>query len=293
VVKKSLIVVVGPTGIGKTSLAITLAQERGTEIISADSRQIFKEMSIGTAKPTAEELAAVPHHFVGRMSIHDSYSAGQFERDALAKIEELHTKHDTVIMVGGSGLYVNAVLYGFDDLPGDSTIRATLKGRLEAEGLESLVTQLQSLDPISAERVDAQNPQRVLRALEVCLSSGKPYSSLLNSGGKERPFDIVLIGLTAAREVVYERINQRVDQMMASGLLEEAKNLFEFRHLNALQTVGYQELFTHLEGQCTLDEAVELIKQNTRRFAKRQYTWFKKLEGLRWFEVGEEVDLCF
>jgi tRNA dimethylallyltransferase len=282
--KKHLIVIVGPTAIGKTTFSIQLAQLFHTEIISADSRQFYKEMSIGTAKPSAEELSQAPHHFIGNISIQDVYSAGKFEQDALAIIEEKFNTHDVLIMVGGSGLYINAVCNGIDNIPSDENIKNALILQHKNEGLEPLLQQLKQVDETYYNQVDKGNPSRIIRALEVCLVSGKPYSSFRENTKKERPFNIVKIGLDAAREEIYNNIHQRVDVMMENGLLDEVKTLHPFKHLNALQTVGYSELFDYLDQKVSLDEAVQLIKQNTRRYAKRQLTWFKKDEDVKWFD---------
>ena len=286
--KKTLLTIVGPTAIGKTSLAIDLALHFGTEIISCDSRQFFKEMSIGTAVPSAEELAQAKHHFIQHKSIFEPYSVGDFERDAITLLTELFQRNDVVIMVGGSGLYADAVLYGLDDFPEVSTeIRNELNTHYQVQGIAYLQTKLKDLDPIQYERMDIQNPQRMLRALEVCIASGKPYSSFLNKKKILRDFTNLTIGLTAEREVVYERINRRVELMLEDGLLIEAQRLFPYKELNALQTVGYRELFDFLEGKTSLDFAVEEIKKNTRRFAKRQYTWFHKNKDIHWFEISQ------
>lgn len=273
---KTLVVVTGPTGIGKTDLAIRLAKHYGTEIISADSRQFFKEMRIGTAVPSDEELRTVPHHFIQHISIHHPYSVGDFERDALKKLEELFEAHDIVIMAGGSGLYIDAVLYGFDSFPEIApSFRAQLKRELQEKGLEELQKELMESDPVYAKKADLQNPQRIIRALEVIRCTGNPYSSYLGRKKTQRSFHSVILGLEAPREEVYRRIEKRVDHMMESGLLEEARRLIEHRHLNALQTVGYKELFGHLEGKYDLQHAIEEIKKNSRRYAKRQGTWFR------------------
>lgn len=286
--KKTLLTIIGPTAIGKTSLAINLALYFGTEIISCDSRQFFKEMSIGTAVPSAEELAQAKHHFIQHKSIFEPYSVGDFERDAITLLTELFQRNDVVIMVGGSGLYADTVLYGLDDFPEVSTeIRNELNTHYQVQGIAYLQTKLKDLDPIQYERMDIQNPQRMLRALEVCIASGKPYSSFLNKKKILRDFTNLTIGLTAEREVVYERINRRVELMLEDGLLIEAQRLFPYKELNALQTVGYRELFDFLEGKTSLDFAVEEIKKNTRRFAKRQYTWFHKNKDIHWFEISQ------
>lgn len=283
--EKILISIVGPTAIGKTALSIKLAQHYQTEIISADSRQFFKEMSIGTAAPTNEELKAAQHHFIHHISIEDDYNVGSFERDALVKLNDLFKTHDTVIMVGGSGLYVDAVTKGLDDFPDvDPQIREELNSRLEREGLESLQKQLKELDPKSYQSIAIDNPHRVIRALEICLGTNQPYSSFLKKKHVERPFKTIHIGLTADRELIYDRINQRVDMMMEAGLLDEVKALENRKHLNALNTVGYKELFYYLEGTWSLDFAISEIKKNSRRFAKRQLTWFKRNKNTLWFD---------
>ena len=286
---KTLITIVGPTAIGKTALAIEVARHYQTEIISADSRQFFKEMSIGTAKPNEQELAAAPHHFVNSHSIHDTFTVGDFEKQAIQKIEELFQKYDVLVMVGGSGLYVNAVLYGFDELPkADEELRNQLNQQLAYQGIEPIQKQLQELDPVYYQEVDIQNPQRIIRALEVCISSGKPFSSFRKTESKKRSFNSIIIGLDMEREKLYNRINQRVDLMMQEGLLAEVKSLQEFQHLNALKTVGYSEILNYLNGEWTLDFAIDKIKQNTRNFAKRQLTWFRKNEGIVWFKPSEK-----
>lgn len=280
-----LVCVVGPTAIGKTSLAIALAKKFNTQIISADSRQFYKEMSIGTAVPTPKELAAVPHHFIQSKSIFQPYSVGDFEREALALLEELFKTHKMVIMVGGSGLYVDAVVKGLDTFPDVPPImREQLNTELAQHGIGKLQQELQQVDPTHYGNVDVQNPHRLIRALEVYRATGKPYSSYLNQNQAERFFKTLYVGLTANRQIVYERINKRVDGMMEQGLLEEAKKLYDHRHLNALQTVGYKELFEFFDGKTTKEEAVSEIKKNTRRFAKRQGTWFRKNESIEWFD---------
>jgi tRNA dimethylallyltransferase len=281
--KKVLLAVVGPTAIGKTALGIQLAKYFDTEILSADSRQFFKEMEIGTAVPTQEELAQVPHHFIQHKSIFDPYSVGDFEKEAIDFLNELFQQKDTVIMVGGSGLYVDAVVNGLDEFPEvDPSIRAELNQELDKNGLSSLQEELKRKDPSYYKIVDLENPHRLIRALEVCRASGKPYSSFLNRPRPKRPFKTLYIGLEAPREVIYERINQRVDLMMEKGLLDEAQQLYPNQKLNALQTVGYKELFEYLGGHCTLESAVSEIKKNTRRFAKRQLTWLRKNNDILW-----------
>ncbi|ATA85583.1 tRNA dimethylallyltransferase [Capnocytophaga sputigena] len=293
--KKTLLTIVGPTAIGKTSLAIDLALHFGTEIISCDSRQFFKEMSIGTAVPSAKELAQAKHHFIQHKSIYEPYSVGDFERDAITLLTELFQRNDVVIMVGGSGLYADAVLYGLDDFPEVSPeIRNGLNKLYQKQGITYLQTRLKDLDPIQYTQMDVQNPQRMMRALEVCIASGKPYSSFLNKKETLRDFTNITIGLTAEREVVYNRINERVELMLENGLLIEAQTLFPHKKLNALQTVGYRELFNFFEGKTSLDFAIEEIKKNTRRFAKRQYTWFHKNKDINWFEINQldKLSIC-
>ncbi|MBT8281750.1 MAG: tRNA (adenosine(37)-N6)-dimethylallyltransferase MiaA [Muriicola sp.] len=281
--QKTLLVIVGPTGIGKTSLGIQLAAHFKTEILSADSRQFFKEMSIGTAVPTAKELEMVPHHFIHHISIHESYTAGDFERDALTKLDELFELHDIVLMVGGSGLYIDAVVYGIDSFPKIRPgLRQELQNELEQGGLKPLQEELMLRDPDYYKKVDLKNPQRVLRAIEVIRTSGKPFSDFLGKGKEKRPFESVILGLEAPREIVYDRINTRVDQMIKSGLLKEVMSLKDYKHLNALQTVGYRELFSYIKGETDLQDAISEIKKNTRRFAKRQGTWFRKNKDIRW-----------
>jgi len=291
----SLISIVGPTAIGKTSLSIALAQAFNTEIISADSRQFFREMNIGTAVPSSEELAAVPHHFIQHISVEDPYSVGDFERDALQKLEQLFQSHKKLIMVGGSGLYVDAVTKGLDEFPDiELEIRRDLNEVYASQGLPALQEKLRHLDPEYFSEVDKENPHRLIRALEVCLGTGKPYSSFRSKKTAQRPFKSLLIGLTAEREVIYDRINRRVDIMMEQGLLQEVQALVARKDLNALNTVGYKEIFQYLEGKYSLEEAVAEIKKNSRRFAKRQLTWFRKNTDIQWFDyktpVAEIVD---
>lgn len=281
----ALITVIGPTAIGKTNLAIQLAQHFQTEIISADSRQFFKEMSIGTANPTAAELSLAKHHFINSHSINQAFSVGDFEEQGLQTLQQIFSRHATAILAGGSGLYINAITHGFDNLPKASPeLREQLNQNFALHGIEPLQKQLQQLDPDYFAEVDIQNPQRVIRALEVCLSTGKPFSEFRTQAHKQRPFKTIKIGLNIDREKLYERINLRVDQMMKEGLLNEVKSLLPYRDKNALQTVGYQELFNYLDGGCSLEEAVAKIKQNTRNFAKRQLTWFRKDTEINWFE---------
>jgi len=287
---KYLISIVGPTAIGKTALSIKLAQYYNTEIISCDSRQFFKEMTVGTAVPEQEELSEAPHHFIQNKSILEEYNVGGFEIDAISKLNELFQKHDVVIMVGGSGLYVNAIVNGLDKFPEvDKSIREELNFRLTTEGIESLQKQLSELDPISYEKIAIDNPQRLTRALEVCIGSGKPYSSFLNLKKENRFFKTISIGLTADRRLMYDRINKRVDIMMGNGLLTEVKRLYPYKSLNALNTVGYKELFKYLDQEWDLDFAISEIKKNTRRFAKRQVTWFKRNQTTQWFDFQYQL----
>jgi len=296
--EKILLSVVGPTAIGKTKLAISLAQHFKTEIISADSRQFFKEMRIGTAVPTAEELKQAKHHFIQHISIFDSYSVGDFERDALLLLDQLFKEKNIVVMVGGSGLYTKAVTQGLDDFPKvDPKIREQLNQEFKEKGIESLQNELKKRDPDYYSSVDLNNPHRLIRALEVCRETNAPYSSFLSKNKKKRPFKTITIGIEADRALIYDRINQRVDLMVEEGLVEEAKLLERNKELNALQTVGYRELFTYFENNeksevnsadKELNFALEEIKKNTRRFAKRQLTWFKKNKETIW--VSNDAD---
>lgn len=290
--KKHLIVIAGPTGIGKTDLSIRLAKQYQAEIISCDSRQFYREMNIGTAVPNKKDLAEVKHHFIQNLSIENPYTVGDFEKDALTKIDELHQKNDVVIMVGGSGLYIDAVCKGLDDFPKIPTdIRARLNQRLVHEGIESLEQELNKLDPDYHKIVDKSNPHRIIRALEVCLVSGKAFSSFRKKQEKTRAFNTIKIILNRDRETLYERINLRVNQMMKEGLLEEVKNLLPFREFNALQTVGYKELFAYFDGECNLETAIEEIKKNTRRYAKRQMTWFRRDPETLFFNPEEDKNI--
>lgn len=288
----TLIVIVGPTAIGKTELCIELAKSLNTEIISADSRQIYKELNIGTAKPDKEALEEIRHHFIGTKSIHDYYTAGMFELDVLEKLRDLFSKHNQIIMTGGSGLYINAVCEGIDALPRvDPEIRNKLIDQYEKEGIQSLRQDLKKLDPDYYEKADLKNPKRLLKALEITVMTGKPYSSFLTRSKKTRPFNILKVGLYKEREELYENINKRVDKMIDEGLLEEAKELYKHKRVNALNTVGYKELFEYLDGNITYKRAIELIKRNTRRYAKRQLTWFSKDEEIKWFQPDEKVKI--
>ncbi len=288
--KPLLICVVGATAIGKTALAVSLAKHFKTEIISADSRQFFKEMTIGTAVPSAEELAAAPHHFIQNRSIFEDYSVGDFEREALKTLDTLFGKHSKVIMVGGSGLYIDAVVKGLDFFPEVSgEIRHELNLELIEKGIESLQKELERVDPEYYTKVDIYNPHRLIRALEIYRASGKRYSSFLNQPSANRNFETLFIGIAADRDIIYDRINRRVEQMFDHGLLEEARALYPHKKQNALQTVGYREMFSYFDGKLREDEAREEIKKNTRRFAKRQQTWFKKNQAIHWFEYKTPI----
>ena len=285
---KTLIVIVGPTGSGKTDLSIGVAQHYACPIISTDSRQFYRGIPIGTAQPTAEELALVEHHFIASHALEDDFNCGAYEVAALARLEELFQRHDVVVAVGGSGLYIKALTEGMDDLPEvDPALRSSLAARLKAEGLEAMAELLHELDPAFYEVVDRKNPARVLRALEVCLTTGKPYSSLRTGVRQEREFNIVKIGTQMQRDVLYDRIDRRVDMMITEGLEQEAREVYHLRHLNSLQTVGYREMFDYFDGKTTREEAIELIKRNSRRYAKRQMTWLRRDEEIAWFSPSE------
>lgn len=287
----TLVVVVGPTAVGKTDLSIEIAKKIGCPIISADSRQVYREMRIGTAVPNERQLAAVPHYFIQNKSIFDRFTAGMFEMEVLDLLRELFIHHPVVLMVGGSGLYIDAVCKGIDEIPAtNEQVREELLLRLQNEGLQSLTEQLKELDPDFYNQVDLKNPNRVMRALEVCLVAGKPYSQLRNNFSNQRFFKTIMVGLTLEREILYNRINQRVDLMMAEGLLDEAKELYLHRSHNALNTVGYRELFQYMDGSCSLEEAIELIKRNSRRYAKRQLTWFSKYP-IKWFSTADSKEI--
>ncbi len=290
--KKHLIVIVGPTAIGKTSMAIEVAKHFNTEILSSDSRQFYKEMNIGTAVPSQEELSAVKHHFIQHLSVHQAYSVGEFERDAIAFINEFFKTHDTLVMVGGSGLYEKAVTQGLDEFPEvDPRIRKQLNDELDLMGLTKLQQELKEADPTYYQEIDIENPHRIIRALEIVRGTGKPFSSFLSKNTKKRNFETIKIGLTLERSEIYDRINRRVDIMMEDGLLDEVKGLYDLKDLNALNTVGYSDLFNYLNEVWGLDFAVAEIKKNTRRFAKRQLTWYRKDEKITWFDPKAKIDV--
>ena len=289
---KTLIVITGPTAVGKTQLCLDVAKRLDIPVINADSRQIYNELSIGTAKPTEAEMQGIKHYFVGTLSLHDYYSASLFEQQVLELLEQLFQTSDYALMSGGSMMYIDAVCDGIDDIPTiDDTTRETMRRRLEEEGLERLCEELLRLDPEYYAIVDRQNPKRVVHALEICTMTGKTYTSFRKREKKERPFRIIKIGLNRDREDLYDRINARVDQMMQQGLLEEAISVYEMKALNALNTVGYKELFNYIGGQWSLDEAVERIKGNTRRYARKQLTWYKKDPNIRWFHPDQKEDI--
>ena len=285
---KTLIVVVGATGSGKTDISLRLATHFAAPIISTDSRQFYRGIPIGTAQPTAEQLATAEHHFIASHELTDNFNCGEYEAQALARLEELFLQHDRVVAVGGSGLYIQALCEGMDNLPqADEQLRQSLTERLKSEGIESLLADLERLDPVYYQQVDRQNPSRVLRAMEVCLQTGQPYSSLRTGERHKRDFNIVKVGIEWNREQLYDRINRRVDMMIDEGLEAEARAVYHLRHLNSLQTVGYREMFEYFDGTITREEAIELIKRNSRRYAKRQMTWFRRDEEIRWFAPTE------
>lgn len=288
----TLVVIVGPTGSGKTDISIEIARRLGAPIISTDSRQVFRNMAIGTAQPTPEQLAAVRHYFIADREVSDDYNAGRFEREALELLEHLFTQHKYVVAVGGSGLYVDALCRGFDNLPqADPELRSKLEQKLRDEGLSALLDDLQKLDPQYYDMVDRNNPSRVLRAVEVCMQTGLPYSAQRSGTVAERPFHIVKLGVTMPRDILYDRINRRVDLMIEAGLEEEARRLYHLKGLNALMTVGYREMFDYFDGNISRDEAIELIKRNTRRYAKRQMTWFGKDKEINW--LGTDANIFY
>jgi tRNA dimethylallyltransferase len=289
---KTLVILAGPTAIGKTSLGIDLAGFFKTEIVSADSRQIYKEMCIGTAVPDKTQLGSVPHHLIRYRSISDYYNASMFEQDAMNSLKVIFSKHPVAILIGGSGLYIDAICYGIDELPAvDQEIREKLQQKFKAEGIESLRFDLKRMDPDYYYSVDLQNHKRILKALEICLITGKTYSSFLKKKIINRYFNMIKIGLDLPREELYDRINNRVDQMISQGLLDEARSLYPNKHLNAMKTVGYRELFMHLDGEISLDKAIELIKRNTRHYARRQLTWFRRYKDLKWFHPDQVEEI--
>ena len=286
--KKTLIVILGPTAVGKTRVAIEIARTFHTEIISSDSRQFYRELKIGVAPPSEQELAKVTHHFIGHLSVSDYYNVSMFEDDVLEKLKELFTAHDHVVMAGGSGLYIDAVCNGIDELPDvDETLRENLKTAYRAHGIEYLKEKLRDLDPEYYDIVDLLNPNRLLRAIEVCVRTGKTYTSLRKNKPEKRDFNIIKTGLNTGRDELFDNINVRVDRMIGDGLVEEARGLLPFREANALNTVGYKELFNYFDGEMDLGEAIVKIKTNTRRYAKRQLTWFKKDDEITWFHPDE------
>ena len=282
---KTLVVITGPTGIGKTEVSIKVARHFNAEIVSADSRQIFKELNIGTAVPSTEELAAIPHHFIQSHSVEENYNASRYETEALELIDKLFQQRDVLLLVGGSMLYIDAICKGIDSMPdADPEVRAALKKQLEEEGLESLRLQLKTLDPEYYKKVDLKNPNRIIHALEISIQTGKPYSSFRSDTPKKRPFQIIKIAFNCDRQVLHNRINLRVDKMMEAGLETEARSVYHKKQLNSLNTVGYQELFAYFNGEISREKAIELIKRNSRRYARKQITWFRRDENVKWFE---------
>ncbi len=291
-IKKTLLVIVGPTAVGKTDFSIALAKRYKTAILSADSRQFFREMNIGTAKPRASELREVKHYFINNLSIRDSYNIADFEKEAIDLVTSYFLKNDVLILTGGSGLYVKAVCEGIDNIPGvDPEIRISLNNLLQEKGLGMLVEKLKEHDPEYFQKVDLNNPQRVIRALEVCLGTGKPYSGFLKGRKQDRTFQTIKIGLNLSRELLYDRINTRMDQMISDGLFEEARGLYPFKEVNALQTVGYKEIFDYMDGKYDRSEAIRLLKRNSRRYAKRQLTWFTRDPDIKWFSPSEQDEV--
>lgn len=290
--RPTLVAIVGPTAVGKTEIGVQLAEHFASEIISADSRQMFRELKVGTALPSADQLNRVKHHFIGNLSLNDYYNVSMFEQDVLILLKELFVKNPVVFMVGGSTLYIDAVFHGIDDLPTvDQDLRQELQKQYHEQGIEFLRMKLKVLDPEYYQRVDLKNPNRLLKAIEISLMTGKPYSSLLTATSRERDFRIIKIGLNKEREELFSQINQRVDQMFEQGLVEEAQSLYAYRNLNSLNTVGYKEIFQHFDGNISLDEAKELIKRNTRNYAKRQLTWFKRYKDMEWFSPSQREEI--
>ncbi|MEK7719838.1 MAG: tRNA (adenosine(37)-N6)-dimethylallyltransferase MiaA [Bacteroidota bacterium] len=290
--RPTLLILLGPTGVGKTALSIKIANHFQTEIISCDSRQLFKEMQIGTAVPEDEMLKQIPHHFIQSNSIFGNYNAARFETEVLERLEKLFAVHPVVLMTGGSMLYIDVVCKGIDDLPDvDPELRATLMERMKEEGIERLRAELKLLDPVYYHEVDLRNPVRIVHALEICYTTGKPFSSQRTKTAKQRAFNILKIGLNRDRTELYNRINSRVDEMMAAGLVEEARSLYPYRELNTLNTVGYRELFDYFDGNCSLEEAIEKIKANSRKYARKQLTWFRKDPDIHWFHPDQEAEI--
>ena len=288
----SLVVLLGPTGVGKTELSLRLAEHLFSPIISSDSRQIYKDIPIGTAAPTAEQMARVKHYMVGTLALTDYYSASNFEEDTIKLLEELHKTIPSVLMTGGSMMYIDAVCKGIDDIPTVTpAVREALHKQFEEEGLENILRELKESDPVHYEEVDRMNHKRVIHAVEICRMTGKPYSSFRTNSTKKRPFKIIKVGLTRDREELYERINSRVDSMIESGFVEEARRVYPLRHLNSLNTVGYKELFRYIEGEWPLLVAIEKIKRNTRVYARKQMSWFRRDEDIRWFHPEEESEI--
>ena len=287
---KKLIVILGPTGVGKTDLSIELANQLQCPIISADSRQIYKGLTIGTDAPTQRQLERAKHYFIGTLSVEDYFSASEFEDEAIKLLDELHKSHNNVVMSGGSMMYIDAVCKGIDDIPTiDPILRKQLMEQYQKEGLDSIRMQLKMLDPVFYNQVDLKNHKRVIHALEVCIMTGKPYSLLRTNKVKERPFEIIRIGLTRPREQLYARINARVDQMIERGLVKEARKFYPYKHLNSLNTVGYKELFMHFDGKWTLDFAIDKIKQHSRNYARKQLSWFNRSHDIHWIDLSDDT----
>lgn len=290
--KKTLIVLIGPTGVGKTDLSIKIAEKYGSPIISADSRQLYSDLKIGTAAPTEEYLKKVKHYFVGTLKLTDYYSAAQYESEVISLLEELFKSNNTILLTGGSMMYIDAICKGIDDIPTvDSETRQMMMEKYEKEGLDRLCAELKLLDPEYYSTVDLKNPKRVIHALEICYMTGKTYTSFRTGNKKQRPFDIIKIGLCRDREELYERINKRVDIMIKEGLVDEVKSVYEYRNLNSLNTVGYKEIIQYLEGNCTLEFAIEKIKQNSRIYSRKQMTWFKRDNDITWFHPDKEEEI--
>ncbi|MBM6959783.1 tRNA (adenosine(37)-N6)-dimethylallyltransferase MiaA [Bacteroides caecigallinarum] len=290
--KKTLIVLIGPTGVGKTDLSIKIADKYGSPIISADSRQLYSDLKIGTAAPTEEYLKRVKHYFVGTLKLTDYYSAAQYESEVISLLEELFKRNNTILLTGGSMMYIDAICKGIDDIPTvDSETRLMMMEKYEKEGLDRLCAELKLLDPEYYSTVDLKNPKRVIHALEICYMTGKTYTSFRTGNKKQRPFDIIKIGLCRDREELYERINKRVDIMIKEGLVDEVKSVYEYRNLNSLNTVGYKEIIQYLEGNCTLEFAIEKIKQNSRIYSRKQMTWFKRDNDITWFHPDKEEEI--